>query len=117
VWQKVKREAFQELFQASVRGSYNETLKDWREYLLEVEASHIALPRDAALRAYYGMMGHELSATTARASMQAFFIQKRQTILTHSKFCSVIMSYSCVKIYQNIPCFYLSKKFIKRKFS
>jgi hypothetical protein len=32
--QKVKREAFQELFQASVEGSYNETLKDWRGWLL-----------------------------------------------------------------------------------
>jgi hypothetical protein len=31
--QKVKREAFRALFQASVRGSYNEALKDWRGYL------------------------------------------------------------------------------------
>jgi hypothetical protein len=30
VRQKVKGEAFPELFWASVRGSYNETLKDWR---------------------------------------------------------------------------------------
>jgi hypothetical protein len=28
--QKVKREAFRELFQASVQGSYNETIKEWR---------------------------------------------------------------------------------------
>jgi hypothetical protein len=30
VRQKVKGEAFPELFWARVRGSYNETLKDWR---------------------------------------------------------------------------------------
>jgi hypothetical protein len=32
-------------------------------------SSHIALPRDAALREYYGAAGHELSAATARASL------------------------------------------------
>jgi hypothetical protein len=68
--QKVKREAFQELFQASVRGSYNERIKDWRGYLLiAIDSSHIALPRDAALREYYGAVGRELSAATARASL------------------------------------------------
>jgi hypothetical protein len=30
--QKVKREAVLELFQASVRGRYNEALRDWRGY-------------------------------------------------------------------------------------
>jgi hypothetical protein len=68
--QKVKREAFRELFQASVKGSCNETLKDFRGYLLmATDSSHIALPRDEALREYYGATGHELSAATARASM------------------------------------------------
>jgi hypothetical protein len=68
--QKIKWEAFRELFQASVRGSYNETLKDWRGYLvMAIDSSHIALPRDAALREYYGATGHELSAATARASL------------------------------------------------
>jgi hypothetical protein len=68
--QKVKWEAFRELFQASVRGSYNEALKDFRGYLLmAIDSSHIALPRDAALREYYGAVGHELSAATARASL------------------------------------------------
>jgi hypothetical protein len=66
----VKREAFRELFQAGVEGSYNETLKDWRGYLvMAVDSSHIALPRDAALREYYGAAGHGLSAATARASL------------------------------------------------
>jgi hypothetical protein len=68
--QKVKWEAFLELFRASVKGSYNETLKDWRGYLpMAIDGSHIALPRDAALREYYGTTGHEHSAPTARASV------------------------------------------------
>jgi hypothetical protein len=68
--QKIKREAHRELFQSSVRGSYHETLTDFRGYLLmAIDASHIALPRDAALREYYGAEGHELSAATARASL------------------------------------------------
>ena len=68
--QKVRWEAFLELFQASVRGSYNEKLKDWRGYLLmAVDSSHIALPRDTELKAYYGACGKELTAVTARASL------------------------------------------------
>jgi hypothetical protein len=68
--QKVKWEAFQELFQASVQGSYNERVQDFRGYLvMAIDSSHIALPRDAALREYYGAVGHELSAATARASL------------------------------------------------
>jgi hypothetical protein len=48
---KNKREAFEELFRAGVKGSYHETIRDWRGYLLlAVDASHIALPQDAALR-------------------------------------------------------------------
>jgi hypothetical protein len=66
----VKWEAFRELFQASVEGSYNEAIKDWRGWLLlAIDSSHIALPPDAALREYYGAVGHELSAATARASI------------------------------------------------
>ncbi|MDR2433427.1 MAG: transposase, partial [Treponema sp.] len=68
--QKVKWEAFRELFQASVQGSYHETIKDWRGYLLmAIDGSHISLPPDGALREYYGAVGHELSAATARASV------------------------------------------------
>jgi hypothetical protein len=49
----------------------NEALKDWRGYLvMAVDSSHIALPRDAALREYYGATGHELSAATVRTSVQ-----------------------------------------------
>jgi hypothetical protein len=68
--QKVTREAFRELFQASVRGSYNETIKDYRGYLLlAIDGSHMSLPPDVALREYYGAVGHELKAATARESM------------------------------------------------
>jgi hypothetical protein len=69
--QKVKREAFPELFRASVEGSCNEPLKAWRgKYLvMAIDSSRIALPRYAELRAYYGATGHEQSAPTARVSL------------------------------------------------
>jgi hypothetical protein len=58
------------LFQASVRGSYNEGLKGWWGYLpLAIDGSHIVLPPEVALREYYGATGHEKSAATARASV------------------------------------------------
>jgi hypothetical protein len=48
--QKIKWEAFLELFRANVKGSYNETLKYRRGFLLiAIDSSHIALPKDAAL--------------------------------------------------------------------
>ena len=37
--------------------------------LMAVDSSHIALPRDAALKAYYGAYGKALTAVTARASL------------------------------------------------
>jgi hypothetical protein len=37
--------------------------------LLAIDSSHIGLPPDAALREYYGAVGRELSAATARASI------------------------------------------------
>ena len=53
--QKVRWEAFRELFQTSAIGSYNEDLEDWRGYLLmTVDGRQIALPPDPALREYYG---------------------------------------------------------------
>jgi hypothetical protein len=69
--QKVKREAIRELLRASVEGSCNEPLKAWRgRYLvMAIDSGHIALPRDAALRAYYGATGQEQSAPTARVSV------------------------------------------------
>jgi hypothetical protein len=53
--QKVKWETFRELFQASVQKSYNETIKDYRGWLLlAIDGSHISLPPESALREYYG---------------------------------------------------------------
>jgi hypothetical protein len=67
--QKVKREAFRELFQAGARGSRRERTKDWRGRLLTATgSSHIAPPRDAALREHRGAAGRELKAAAARAS-------------------------------------------------
>jgi hypothetical protein len=44
--QKVKAEAFLELFRATVRGSYNEDLKDWRGYLpMAIDGSRIPCRR------------------------------------------------------------------------
>ena len=44
-------EAFRELFQASVNGSYHETLKDWQGYMLmAIDTSHIAVLQYPALR-------------------------------------------------------------------
>ncbi|MDR0684470.1 MAG: IS4 family transposase, partial [Spirochaetaceae bacterium] len=69
--QQVKWEAVREVFQTSVKGSYNEELKYWRGayLLLAVDGSRVALPADAALRAYYGATGHDKSAATAQASI------------------------------------------------
>jgi hypothetical protein len=66
--QKVKREAFLELFQVSVRGSCHEILKDWQGcILMAADSSHIAFPRDTGLKAYYGVYGKALTAVTAHA--------------------------------------------------
>jgi hypothetical protein len=68
--QKVKWEAFWELFKASVRGSYNEELKDWRGYLpMATGGSRIRLPPDSGLLSHYGATGHDLSAATGQVSM------------------------------------------------
>jgi hypothetical protein len=67
---KIKWEALLEIFRATVRGSYNEELNDRRGYLpMAIDGSRVALPPDAALREYYGAIGPEHSAATARASV------------------------------------------------
>jgi hypothetical protein len=53
--QKIKREAFEELFQTSVSGSYEEEWKRWRGFrLMATDGSILRLPSDAALLEYYG---------------------------------------------------------------
>jgi hypothetical protein len=67
---QIPREAFRELFRAGVEGNCNETIKDWRGYLLPtIDSSHIALPPDVALREYYGTAGRELIVATACMSI------------------------------------------------
>jgi hypothetical protein len=68
--QKIRWEAFREVFEASVEGSYNEALKEWRGYfLMAIDGSRVALPREEGLRRYYGAMGEGLKAPTAQASL------------------------------------------------
>jgi hypothetical protein len=48
--QKINWEAFEELFQASVAGSYQEEWKTWRGYrVMAVDGSFVQLPSDAEL--------------------------------------------------------------------
>jgi len=68
--QKIKWEAFEELFQTSVHGSYNEDCKLWCGYrIMATDGSFLQLPSDACLAAYYGGLGHGQTAVTALASL------------------------------------------------
>ena len=68
--QKIKWEAFEELFHASVQGSYNEKWEKWRGYrVMATDGSFIQLPSDAALVEYYGGLGHGGTSATALASL------------------------------------------------
>ena len=68
--QKIKWEAFEELFQTSVKGSYQEKWETWRGYrVMAVDGSFIRLPSDAVLVEYYGGLGSERTAATALASL------------------------------------------------
>jgi hypothetical protein len=68
--QKIKWEAFEELHQTSVTGSYQEEWKTWRGYrVMAVDGSFVQLPSDAELIKYYGGLGHEQTAATALASL------------------------------------------------
>jgi len=68
--QKIKWEAFEELFEASVEGSYNEDIKLWRGYrLMATDGTFLRLPSDAELLKYFGGLGNECKAATALASI------------------------------------------------
>lgn len=68
--QKIKWQAFQELFEASVSGSYNEKWKTWKGFrVLAIDGSFIQLPSDPALLEYYGGLGPERNAASALASL------------------------------------------------
>jgi ribosome-associated toxin RatA of RatAB toxin-antitoxin module len=68
--QKIKWEAFRELFQASVTGSYHEEWEKWRGFrLMAVDGSFIQLPSDPELVGCYGGLGKEGVSATALASL------------------------------------------------
>jgi ribosome-associated toxin RatA of RatAB toxin-antitoxin module len=68
--QKIRWEALEELFQASVEGSYHEKWELWRRYrVMAIDGSFVQLPSDPALLAYYGELGPDRSAATALASL------------------------------------------------
>jgi hypothetical protein len=68
--QKIKWEALQELFQASVAGSYHEEWERWCGFrVMAVDGSFIQLPSDPELAAYYGGLGREGTAATALVSL------------------------------------------------
>jgi hypothetical protein len=68
--QKIKWEAFEELFRTSVVGSYNEEWKLWRGYrLLAIDGSFLRMPSDAALLAYFGGLGPGQATATALWSL------------------------------------------------
>jgi hypothetical protein len=68
--QKVKWEAFDELFRTSVSGSYNEECKLWRGFrILAADGSFIRLPMEQELIDYYGALGHEGTSAAALASV------------------------------------------------
>ena len=68
--QKIKWEAFEELFRTSVAGSYQEQWETWRGYrVMAVDGSFIRLPSDTELVEYYGGLGHGQTAATALASL------------------------------------------------
>jgi hypothetical protein len=68
--QKIKREAFDELFRTSVSGSYNEEWKRWRGFrVLAIDGSFIRLPMDQELIDCYGALRHEGTSATALASL------------------------------------------------
>jgi hypothetical protein len=67
---KIRWEAFEELFQASVMGSYNEKWKLWRGYrVMATDGSFFRLPSDAALVQYFGGLGRECKAASALVSL------------------------------------------------
>jgi hypothetical protein len=68
--QKIKREAFEELFQASVAGSYQEGWERWRGYrVMATGGSFIRLPSDGGLVQCLGGLGRECTSATALASL------------------------------------------------
>ena len=68
---KVKWEAYKELFQASVDGSYNEGLKLWRGIfgVLASDGTFLRLPSFKVLLEHFGGLGPEKTSPTALVSL------------------------------------------------
>ena len=67
---KIKWEAFEELFQISVTGSYQEEIKLWRGYrVMAADGTFLNLPSDAALVEYFGGLGYYCTTASALASL------------------------------------------------
>jgi len=68
--QKIRWEALEELFRASVEGSLNEEMKLWRGFrVMAIDGTFLSLPSDAALLEHFGGLGHGATSPTALASL------------------------------------------------
>ena len=68
--QKIRWEAFQELFRMTVSMAYRGYYETWQGYrVLAIDGSMLALPSDPALLAYYGGYGRGNTAPTAQGSI------------------------------------------------
>jgi hypothetical protein len=68
--QKIRWEAFLELFQGSVMGSYHEDYALWHGYrLMATDGSFLNLPSDSALVHYFGGLGHGCRSAAALVSL------------------------------------------------
>jgi hypothetical protein len=86
--QKIKWEAFEELFQASVVGSYQEDWKQWRGFrLMAADGSILRLPSDAELLAYYGGMGND--TYTSVNALASLLYDLENNIIVDAKIASV----------------------------
>ena len=67
---KIRWEALEELFRASVEGSLNEEMKLWRGFrLMAIDGTFLSLPSDAVLLEHFGGLGHGATSPTALASL------------------------------------------------
>ena len=68
--QKMRWEALDELFRASMEGSLNEEMRLWRGFrLMAIDGTFLSLPSDAALLEHFGGLGHNATSPTALASL------------------------------------------------
>jgi hypothetical protein len=68
--QKIRWQALEELFRASVEGSLNEEMKLWHGYrVTAIDGTFLTLPSDAALLEHFGGLGKRATSPTALASL------------------------------------------------